>query len=165
MDQSINEYLVETRNRLLKEINSLSFEELNFKPNSNTWSVAEICHHLSLAEKSFTKAIRYGLKQVDGEKVERKPIYDVTDNTQKFQAPAMVVPCGDAFELSQLQEMLTESRNIFLEVYNSIEDKSILTEKFVKHPIFGDLSLDQWVELLYLHESRHIEQIKKIQNR
>jgi hypothetical protein len=47
-------------------------------------------------------------------------------------------------------------------VLNKIDDKSILKEIAVKHPVFGDLSLDQWIELLYLHEHRHIEQIKDL---
>ena len=30
------------------------------------------------------------------------------------------------------------------------------------HPALGELSLDQWIELIYLHEQRHISQIKEI---
>lgn len=30
------------------------------------------------------------------------------------------------------------------------------------HPALGELFLDQWIELIYLHEQRHIEQIKEI---
>lgn len=45
---------------------------------------------------------------------------------------------------------------------DTIEDKSILSEKSVKHPALGELPLDQWIEQIYLHEQRHIEQIKEI---
>jgi hypothetical protein len=164
MGKSISGNLIETRDCLLKEINLLSFEELNHKPESTTWSIAQVCHHLFLAEISFTKAISYGLKKVDGKKAAPKPIHLVADLTKKYQAPDMVVPSDSQFELQQLIEMLAESRKTFLEVYNRIEDKSILAAKSVKHPLFGDLSLDQWVELLEVHEDRHIEQIKKIKS-
>lgn len=30
------------------------------------------------------------------------------------------------------------------------------------HPALGELLLDQWIELIYLHEQRHIEQIKEV---
>ena len=164
MSMSIKEILIKTRDRLLEEINLLPFEELNRQPTSTTWSIAQICHHLFLAEISFTKAISYGLKKVDGKKAVSKPIHLVADATKKYQAPDIVVPSDDQFELQQLIEMLAESRKTFLEVFNRIEDKTILAEKSVKHPVFGDLSLDQWVELLEVHESRHIEQIKRIKS-
>lgn len=45
---------------------------------------------------------------------------------------------------------------------STIEDKSILAEKSVNHLAFGELPLDQWIEQIYLHEQRHIEQIKEI---
>lgn len=44
----------------------------------------------------------------------------------------------------------------------SIEDKSFLAEKSVKYPTLDDLPLDHWIEQIYLHEQRHIEQIKEI---
>jgi hypothetical protein len=37
-----------------------------------------------------------------------------------------------------------------------------LAEKSVTHPALGELPLDQWIEQIYLHEQRHIEQIKEI---
>ncbi len=44
----------------------------------------------------------------------------------------------------------------------TIEDKSTLADKSMKHPVFGELPLDQWIEHIYLHEQRHIEQIKEL---
>ena len=29
------------------------------------------------------------------------------------------------------------------------------------HPALGELSLMEWIELIYLHEQRHISQIKR----
>jgi hypothetical protein len=58
--------------------------------------------------------------------------------------------------------LLTKSRENLLNVLRSIDDKSILSKKAAKHPAFGELSLEQWIELLYIHEQRHIEQIKDI---
>jgi hypothetical protein len=58
--------------------------------------------------------------------------------------------------------LLSDSRKKLMIFLITIEDKSILTEKSVKHPAFGELPLDHWIELIYLHEQRHIEQIKEI---
>lgn len=40
--------------------------------------------------------------------------------------------------------------------------KSILAKKSVMHPALGELPLDQWIEQIYLHEQRHIEQINEL---
>lgn len=161
----VMESLTATRNRLVNEISGLSYENLNKKPDTDTWSVAQVCHHLYLTESVFTQAIIYGLNKVNGRKAETKPIQLTADRTQKAKAPDIVVPGNEPLEFQQITELLNHSRNLFFEFYNQLEDKSILKEKSTKHPLFGYLPLDQWVELIYLHEERHIEQIKEIKSR
>ncbi|WP_424473344.1 phage integrase SAM-like domain-containing protein [Paenisporosarcina sp.] len=53
---------------------------------------------------------------------------------------------------------------VLMSVLNTVEDSSALTEKSVPHPFLGQLPLNQWIELIYLHEQRHIEQIKEIKS-
>jgi hypothetical protein len=159
---SIKESLAETREKLWGEIASLSFEELNASPGENVWSVGQVCHHLYLVEVSFAKAIQYGLNKDDAKKTEPKPIQLLSDRSQKIVAPSMVIPGDGPFEKQQLINLLTESRALLLDVLNSIEQPSILVERSVKHPVFGYLPLYQWIESTYLHEQRHIDQIKDI---
>jgi hypothetical protein len=42
------------------------------------------------------------------------------------------------------------------------DPKIVYYANTVRHPVLEELPLDQWIELLYLHEQRHIEQIKEI---
>ncbi|MEC2075593.1 PadR family transcriptional regulator, partial [Metabacillus fastidiosus] len=56
------------------------------------------------------------------------------------------------------------SRKKLITFLSTIEDKAILEEKSMKHPALGELPLDQWIEQIYLHEQRHIEQIKEIKS-
>ncbi|MEC1525571.1 DinB family protein [Neobacillus niacini] len=160
----VMENLTATRNKLLNEISGLSYEQLNQKPDESTWSVAQVCHHLYLTENVFTQAIIYGLTKSNGKKAEPKPVQLAVDRTQKAKAPDMVVPGDESLELEKITELLNQSRNLFLEFYNQLEDKSILKEKSTKHPLFGYTPLDQWVDLIYLHEERHIQQIKEIKS-
>jgi hypothetical protein len=162
MNQIEFENLVETRKKLLDEITSLSYEELNEKPKVKSWSVAQVYHHLSLVENLFAKAIRYGLKQTDVQRMKPKPIHRVSDRTMKLNAPEMSIPGEVPLDALQIIELLNESRTKLLDVINRITDTSILTERSAKHPLFGELPLNQWVDLVYLHEQRHIEQIKEI---
>jgi uncharacterized damage-inducible protein DinB len=160
----VTENLTETRNRLLNEISGLSYEMLNKKLDTETWSIAQVCHHLYLSESIFTQAIIYGLNKSNGKKAEPKPVQLAVDRSQKAKAPDMVVPGDEPLELEKITELLNQSRNLFFEFYNQLEDKSVLKEKSTKHPFFGYTPLDQWVDLIYLHEERHIVQIREIKS-
>ncbi|MEH7113127.1 DinB family protein [Neobacillus niacini] len=164
MSTSVMENLETTRDRLLKEIGKLSFDALNKKPDSDTWSIAQVCHHLYLTESVFTQAIIYGHNKVNGKKAEARPIQVIADRNQKIQAPEIVIPGDGPWELEQIEEQLNKSRTLFLEFYNQLEDKSALAEKSTKHPLFGYMPLNQWVDLIYLHEERHIEQIQELKS-
>jgi hypothetical protein len=162
MNQIVKGNLDETRKQLLTEISLLSFAQLNHTPDEFTWSVAKICHHLYLVEISFAKVIRYGLKQTDGKKIEPKPIQLISDRTKKIKAPEIVIPSGEQLDTPQIMNLLTESRTFLFVILDKIDDETILSERSAIHPHFGELPLTQWIELLYLHEQRHIEQIKDI---
>lgn len=156
------DHLLETRNQLINEITSLSDERFNKRVDENGWSIAQVCHHLVLTEEAFTKAILHGLSKEDCTKAERKDISPIMDRSRKIKAPDIVKPASEPIEVKQVLDMLNNSRNKFLAVYNRVHGDPILSEKSTTHPVFGKLPLDQWVELLYLHEKRHIEQIKEI---
>ncbi|MBG9453736.1 PadR family transcriptional regulator [Lysinibacillus sphaericus] len=162
MSQLINDQLCETRNNLVEEIKLLSDIQFNTKPDANSWSIAQVCHHLILTDASFVRLIAWALKQEDSKQVERKNIQLVADRTKKIPAPEFVVPAEDFFTVQQIIELLEESRKKFTTFLDTIEDPSLLAEKSFKHPFLGDLPLDQWVELVSIHEQRHIEQIKEI---
>ncbi|MFP7300056.1 DinB family protein [Neobacillus niacini] len=164
MHLDVVENLTATRKKLLHEISGLSDEKLNKKLDEDTWSLAQVCHHLYLSESVFTQAIIYGLSKSNGRKAEPVPVQLAADRSQKAKAPEIVAPGDDHLDYQQIKELLNKSRNLFLEFYNQLEDKSILAEKSTKHPIFGYMPLDQWVELIYLHEERHIKQIKEIKS-
>lgn len=158
----VNDKLYETRNNLIKEITSLSYSQFNGKLGMDMWSIAQVCHHLVLVEQATIKAIEWGLKKVDNTQTERKNVHLILDRTKKFKAPEIVDPDVEPFEVQSILDLLNDSRKKFLTFLNTIEDKSILAEKSFKHPAFGELPLDQWIEQIYLHEQRHTEQIKEI---
>ncbi|MGE7113775.1 DinB family protein [Lysinibacillus sp. NPDC047702] len=162
MNQFITDQLRETRNNLVAEIELLNNTQLNGKHEANSWSIAQVCHHLVLVEESSIKAIAWGLKQTDLKKTNRKNVQLIVDRSNKITAPKIVEPTEDIFTVQQIIELLSESRKKFITFLDTIEDKSILPEKSVKHPALGELPLDQWIEHIYLHEQRHIEQIKEI---
>lgn len=158
----VNNKLEETRNNLVKEIALLNHTQFNMRPVKDQWSIAQVCHHLVLVEQATAKAIVWGLKEMDSSQKERKKIHLILDRKKKVKAPKVVEPNAEPFEVQQIIDLLSDSRNKLMTLLSTIEDQTILMEKSVKHPAFGDLPLDQWIELIYLHEQRHIEQIKDL---
>ena len=164
MNQSVYDNLNKTRSDLVKEITVLTDAQFNYKPQGEIWSIAQVCQHLILVEEASINAVAWGIKkEVENSSKARKKIDRILlDRTKKFKAPKIVEPGGDPFEVQQMIELLDESRNKLMTFLNGIEDISILMEKSVKHPALGELLLAQWIEQIYLHEQRHIEQIKEL---
>ncbi|ETI68380.1 DinB family protein [Neobacillus vireti] len=163
MNNLVNDNLFETRNNLVKVITLLSDAQFNRKPDTDMWSIAQVCHHLVLVEEASIKAIVWGLKESDRTQKERKNVHHIIlDRTKKFKAPKIVEPSAEPFEVQQIIDLLNASRKKLMTFLSTIEDQSILAEKSVGHPALGELPLDQWIEQIYLHEQRHIEQIKEI---
>ncbi|MFF2886962.1 DinB family protein [Paenibacillus sp. NPDC057967] len=147
---------------LLQEISSLNENEFNRFAVEDAWSIGQICHHLWKTEVLFTKAIVFGLKRKPISDAGRKAVEVVLDQAVKYRAPEIAEPDEGPFHVTELIWLLDGSRQQLLEVLVKIEDEAILKEIAVNHPRFGDLPLDQWIELLYMHEQRHAEQIKKL---
>jgi hypothetical protein len=61
----------------------------------------------------------------------------------------------------QAKDKLYSSRQALMEVLEAY-DPSELKANSGKHPAFGTISVEQWVEFIGLHESRHLAQIKDI---
>lgn len=165
MNKLVNDNLSETRNHLVNEITLLSDAQFNSQPDRDKWSIAQVCHHLVLVEESAIKATAWGLKNVESTQTERKKIdLLLLDRTKKRKAPKIVEPGVELFEVQQIMDLLNDSRKKLLTLLSKIEDTSILSEKSVQHLALGELPLDQWIEQIYLHEQRHIEQIKEIKS-
>jgi hypothetical protein len=106
--------------------------------------------------------IVHSLKKAESNRTERKNIGLITDRTRKIVAPEIVKPNFEPMEVRKIIDLLNDSRAKFLEVLSAITDESKLADRSARHPVFGELPLEQWIELLYLHEQRHVEQVMEI---
>ncbi|KAB2441256.1 DinB family protein [Bacillus luti] len=163
MNIFVKDKFYETRNQLFEEITLLSDAQFNRKPDKDKWSIAQVCHHLVLLDDRVITVISSGLKKMDSFQIERKEIHTIVlDRSIKFIAPEMIEPSIESFEVLQMVDLLNDSRKELMRFLSTIEDESKLAKKSVMHPALGELLLDQWIELIYLHEQRHIEQIKEV---
>lgn len=159
---NVKEHLDTTRTQLLQEIHLLDDTTFNKKPDAQSWSVAQICHHLVLVEEATKKAITWGLKAEEQSTPGRKNVQLILDRTRKFQAPPIVEPAEEPFTVQAMLDLLATTRKNLLAFLQTIEEPEALTKRAVKHPALGELPLDQWIEMVYMHEQRHIKQLQEI---
>lgn len=149
----------EIRKNLFQQIDSLTNEQFNENPDEASWSPIEIIDHLVKMELSIIKGIRKELKNPTSPSVKKKPIQLSTLRLLKVEAPAHTIPSSDYKRTEEMKAQLHHARMELLSLYKS-SNPSILKEKSLKHPIFGQVPLIQWFTFTGLHEKRHAKQLE-----
>ncbi len=145
----------------MQAINGLTDEQLNKKVEKGTWSISQILEHLYLAEKVIVRNFTQTQPITEDNPVKMKNVQVVVDRSQKVNAPKFLEPSDEFHTLEQLREKLNSSRLMLVNFLAKVSEKQ-LDQEFLPHPFLGKLRLRQWIEFLYYHEMRHIEQIKEI---
>lgn len=154
------EKLNEIRKNLFKQIDSLTNEQFNEKPDKDSWSPKEIVDHLVKMEQTIIKGIKTELANPMSPKAKKKPIKLSTLRIVKVKAPSYTVPSSDYKRTEEMKSQLHQVRMELLALYKS-NNSTVLEEKSLKHPIFGQVPLIQWFEFTGLHEKRHAKQLEK----
>ncbi|WP_246943122.1 DinB family protein [Bacillus pinisoli] len=149
------------RERLLKSVSGFTDEQLNKRVGEGTWSIMENLEHLYLIERLVVQSITKELKNPSSTTTEKKPIHYTVNRSTKVKAPSVLEPSSQFLSFEDIHQKLIESRISLVALKEQVSDE-ILEQKSFQHPIFGLLSLKQWVEFIGYHEARHLEQIEEI---
>ena len=154
---------------LLFSLKPYSNEILNAKPDQNSWSVLQICHHLALSEKVSLAYIQRKLahspkvKKVSlSTKFRQKLLTTYLITPMKYNAPDYVNT--DALpQTSTLNEITrvwhavrADIRAFIIRIPDEFLDKEIF-----KHPFAGMLCLAGMLSFFEGHTIRHQKQIHK----
>lgn len=151
----------QARKELLAQVEYLTDEVINRQPAEDRWSIKQILQHLYLMEGSVAKTIQIKLAAEDQNITIDKPIQLTVDRSNKIEAPDFVTPTLEYSTLHDLKSKLTATHSTLHNVAeNATEDQ--LAVKSYPHPVFGEMSLTQWIPFVGYHEQRHIEQIKEV---
>ena len=146
---------------LFRLIDSLTDDEFNTAPDTNTWSPKQILEHLIKLESKIIEGIKLELANPSSPKVKKKPIQLTTIRLFKVKAPKYAQPTS-SFETKQvMKEELHQTRMKLLDLYAK-HDFQTFQNKSLSHPAFGRVPLGQWFPFVGLHEKRHIKQLEKI---
>lgn len=161
------------RRRLVGLVEGLSQSAADWRPSPDEWSVGEVAHHVILAEESMRTVVERSVaRHAAGKRFEPMPDAERalpfaelvarrgTLAAGPLRNPEMVTPThgravGDLVHELELGEAVSRSA---LEAL----DPDLLTRLTCPHPLFGLLTLFQWVELIGFHDRDHAGQIAKI---
>lgn len=158
--------LRETKEDLLKHTKGLSPFQLNFKPDAETWSVAECVEHIAISENIFNASFRKALEEpadVAGRKEVRLTdgavVKMITDRSYKVKTSEPFLPSGKFASFEETLNEFTARRDNHIRYVQETTDD--LRSHYNDFP-FGKIDAYQTILFMAGHSSRHIEQIKEL---
>lgn len=151
----------EAREKLLQVIDGLTDEELNRKSSEDKWSIRQILEHLYVIEGGIAKTIKKQLANGDPHTTNDIPIKRIVDRSIKLEAPEFARPGEEFSTLRDLIDKLALTHELLGKIAETVPEEQ-LEEKSFPHPVFGEMSLKQWIPFVGYHELRHIEQILEV---
>ena len=149
------------RDEVLASVSNLSDDQLNERQEEGNWSIMQVLDHLYLMEHAIVHAISEQLANGETKTTSEKPIQFTTDRSVKVDAPAFVIPSTEFTSLKNMKIKLSKSRESLNHVINSA-NTTLFEQRTYPHPVFGELSINQWIPFIGLHEKRHLAQIEEL---
>jgi hypothetical protein len=156
-------HLSVTRDVLVESVAGLSALQWSFRPNYDSWSIAENLEHLVLIEgrvhaiignMSSAPEAEAGGKQIE---MDELILNEVPKRTTKVKAPEPVCPEGRWTGVEALQCFLTNRERTL-----QLLDAPLLRGRVRPHPLFGPWDGYQWLLAVGSHTLRHTGQIREI---
>ncbi len=145
--------------KLIALISDLMDEQLNVTLSSEWWWIAQILYHLYSTEKEIAQFVLQSLKTIS-KKVEERDVSFI--EACNVIAKAAEVPPEAFFSKKEITQLLEASRFQYTQAIFNETHKRSLTEKSVEHPGFGEISLKNMLDVIWLHEEQHLQQLKEI---
>lgn len=159
----------ETYNNLSQEVANLSRDQLQFKPDSASWSISQCLEHIILTEKMLFD--RMGEQMKVPENIERREAIQLADEdvsagmmdrSRKLKAPENLVGTGRYDDPKEaLKELATHRAKILSFIRNT---PSETLRNRVLDSQFGPTDAFQSFLFLTGHTARHTLQIAEIKN-
>jgi hypothetical protein len=161
-------HLSQTRDLLLSEIANLTPSQWTFRPDAETWTIAECADHIATIEKLTFSMVS---KRMQAAAPDAQRASEVQKKTGWILAAVpsrharVKVPEGieNTCHSTTPQEFaaLFEDRRAALVKYVS-ETQDAMHDRVSPHPVFKDLDGCQWLLMISLHSQRHAAQIAEV---
>jgi hypothetical protein len=160
------ELLQDTKDVLMKKVTGLTQEQLNFKPDVNSWSVAECVEHIAISENNIFGFAQLSLQQpADASKRSEVKMTDealvnmISDRSTKIKTREPFEPTGKfgTFDAT-LAEFKTKRDGNINYIKTTTDD---LRNHYNDFP-FGKIDTYQTILFMAGHTRRHTAQIDEV---
>jgi DinB superfamily len=156
-------HLSVTRGFLLESVGGLSPAQWDFKPTSETWSVAENMEHIVVFERGVHAIIEYmneasgPVPEGDRREMDEFILTQIPKRSRKGKSPEHAYPTGRWSGPEALQQFVQcREQSIRLLVSRRLRAHAF------PHPLFGTWDGYQWLLAAASHGARHTEQIREV---
>jgi DinB family protein len=158
--QRLIAHLDMTENWLVSELDGLSEAQVNFRMSPESWTIAEVVEHLSIAEPQYWKQEEDALKQpataYKSESTDAAILWYGIDRTNRTKTGEARVPGGRA-PAKQSLASFRKLRATMMQMAKTSQD-DFRGRKLLD----GNMDTYQWLLMISTHAQRHILQIKEI---
>ncbi|MCF3108454.1 DinB family protein [Niabella sp. CC-SYL272] len=160
------DYFLKTKQRLLNDVQKLSDAQLNYKPDSTRWSVAQCIEHIALAENGIWQWCMMTLKNDSAMLImperpltNEQLIAGVTDRSKKAQAPEVLRPGNQFTGAKEALAAYVSKRDSIIQFLRTTQEP--METHYMQTPA-GTLNVFQGFLLLAAHSERHTLQIEEV---
>ncbi len=156
-------HLAVARGYLFESVSGLSAAQWNFRPDNDTWSIAEILEHLVLIEGRVHAIIGSMIDCPEAEpghkerEIDDFIINEVPKRSIRVKAPAPVCPIS-RWTGPEALELFIASRDQTMQLLAA----PLLRGRVRPHPLFGPWDGYQWLLAVASHTMRHTGQILEV---
>lgn len=162
------EYLDETKEALDESVEGLSDEQMQYKADPESWSVAQIMEHIIIVEgvlKSLlegklsedeTPELRSEIKMTDDQ-----ILGFITDRSQKVKTQDQFQPAGKYISADEALEVFDDQRE---DMVDWLKDTDADLRNYVNEFPFGKIDAYQTVLFMAGHTERHTKQIEEVKD-
>lgn len=155
--------------QLIETVTNLSDRQAKFLPENEKWTIAQIVEHIAIVKDGMTKISGKLLSQAQNAGEKSNGAISLSESFKqkaaeiknlKLEAPEQIQPTGQQ-SIAQSLAKIEETRRSLEDLHPLFETVECSDAKF-PHPFMGELTAHEWLILIGGHETRHLQQIKKL---
>lgn len=158
--QRLVSHLEMTESWLVSELAGLSDAQLQFRMSPDSWSIADVVEHLSIAEPQYWKQLQDSLKPpaagYKSESTDAAILWYGIDRTNRTRTGEARVPHQKATP----KETLASFRRLRAEMLQAA--KGSQEDMRGRKLLDGNMDVYQWFLMISTHSQRHILQIREV---
>ena len=158
--------LTDSRDEMLSALDGLSEAQLNYKPDAETWSLAEITEHLAITENGIFGMVEQSLKtpadpsrRGEVTMTDEQVLGFIEDRSTKVKTQKQMEPTGQFGDFEATLEAFKDSREDHIDYLKDTDDD--LRNHYAQLP-FGTLDGLQVILFMSGHTDRHVQQMHEL---